>query len=141
MERLTLAVGVTVRNCNNEVEKQRLEKIKDIIKNDMASNSKLDLTYWQQKKSIVLPDNKSTTYKLFEGAPMSQWNRKLTRLLPQSASEPIQFENLMQQATMFYEQSTNIAQEIADDTYMCAAFLPSKDIDFIINVSIVVGCI
>ena len=91
------------------------------------------MTYWQQKKSIVLPNNKSTAYKLFEGAPMSQWYRKLTRLLPQSASEPIQFENLMQQATLFYPESTNIAQDIADDTYMCAAFLPSKPIDLIMK--------
>ena len=133
VERLTLAVGVTVRNCNNEIEKQRFEKIGDIVKSDVVQNRKLDLTYWQQKKSIVLPNSKSTTYKLFEGAPMSQWYRKLTRLLPQSASEPIPFESLMQLASMFYKQSTNVAKDIAEDTYMCAAFLPSKDIDFIIK--------
>jgi len=127
IERLKENLKSNVRNCDNEIEEQRHKQLHDMISPDFEQNRSLKPTYWEDRQALT------AGRKPFNVEEINGWYQKVAQHLPQDASLPISLQAYGQEIESQYWTGPTRWEDIAKDTYICALYLPKKEIDFIIK--------
>jgi hypothetical protein len=61
------------------------------------------------------------------------WGNKIVKMLPAKTSYPINIQKYAAEVEKIYKNVNTRIKEMGEQTFICATFLPDKDIDFFIK--------